>query len=225
MALGVAFLIALGGFGLGIYPFLAVNAPVSARVLVVEGWAADYAVKAAAREFNAGGYTMAYVTGGPMERGAPFSEYQTYAALGAAVLNYFGTPTHCIQAVAAPKVRRDRTYASALALKDWLAARGELPMALNVLTVGPHARRSRLLYEMAFGEDCQIGVIAVEPEDFDPDRWWAYSAGVRGILGETTAYLYARLLFRVSADRRVENETGEDLMQSSPDGSDFGARE
>jgi hypothetical protein len=34
----------------------------------------------------------------------------------------------------------------------------------------------------------------VDPE-FDPDHWWKTSAGVRGVIGEGLAYLYARLLF------------------------------
>ena len=58
----------------GIHPFLAVNAPVQAEVLVVEGWVADYALKAAVKEFKRGAYKTVYVTGGPIEHGAPLSE-------------------------------------------------------------------------------------------------------------------------------------------------------
>jgi len=173
-------------------------------------------VEAAVQEFNQGDYTMIYVTGGPMERGAPLSEYKNYAALGAAVVNYFGVPTHQIQAVPTPNVQRDRTYASALALRDWLKARGKFPHALNVVTTGAHARRTRLLYEKAFGDTCEIGVISVVDEGYDPDRWWAYSQGVRSVMSETAAYVYARLFFQVSADRRRENKTGENPVESSP---------
>ncbi|MCU0772154.1 MAG: YdcF family protein [Verrucomicrobia bacterium] len=212
----LVFLAGLLGFLLGIHPFLAVQAPVRADVLVVEGWAADYAIKAAAREFEQGGYATVYVTGGPMERGAPLSEYRTYAALGAAVLDYFGAPTNHTQAVPAPKVRRDRTYASALALRDWMEAQDESPTALNVLTIGPHARRSRLLYEKAFAGTCRIGVIPIEPQEYDPDRWWAYSAGVRTVMSETVAYFYARVFFRFSSDRRPENKSGAGSGEPTP---------
>jgi len=200
----------------GIHPFLAVNRPAEAEVLVVEGWSADYAIAVAVREFSRGNYSVVYVTGGPLDRGAPLAEYKTYAALGAAVAVHFGAPTNRIQAVPAPRVQRDRTYASALALHDWLEAQDALPAALNLVTIGPHARRSHLLYEKAFGDDCEIGVIAVEDEGYDPLRWWAYSTGVRAIMSETAAYLYARVFFRISADRRAENETGEDPVESSP---------
>ena len=31
--------------------------------------------------------------------------------------------------------------------------------------------------------------------EYDPKRWWCYSEGVREILGETIAYVYARFFF------------------------------
>lgn len=199
-----------------IHPFLAMNAPVSAEVLVVEGWVPDYALEAAVREFHERGYQRVYVTGIPLERGAPLSNYKTYAALGAAVLEHFGLPTNQVQAVPSPDVRRDRTYASALALWDWMNARDERPAALNLLTVGVHARRSHLLYEDVFGDKCKVGVIAVENRGYDARRWWVSSTGVRAVVGETLAYLYVRVLFQISAERRAEETSREDSVEPPP---------
>jgi hypothetical protein len=212
----VLVLVGIAGFVRFIHPFLALNAPVSAKVLVVEGWVPDSALEAAVREFHEHGYQRVYVTGIPIERGAPLSEYKTYAALGAAVLENFGVPTNRVQAVASPDVRRDRTYACALALRDWMNARDELPASLNLLTLGVHARRSRLLYEDVFGDKCRIGVIAAEDQSYDPQRWWTGSQGVRLVVGETVAYVYARVFFHLSAERRGEKKSGEDLVESSP---------
>jgi hypothetical protein len=209
-------LVSLAAFLRLIYPFLAVHDPASAEVLVVEGWAADSALQAAAREFAQGGYEQVYVTGGPIAWGAPLSEYKTYAALGAAVLEHFGVPADRLQAVPAPRVKRDRTYASALALNDWLASHQQSPKALNVVTIGPHARRSRLLYERAFPDGCRIGVIPVEPEEFEPRRWWAYSAGVRSVLGETVAYVYARCVFPFTAEGGNERKESEGPSELRP---------
>jgi DUF218 domain len=200
----------------GVLPFLAVNAPVTAQVLVVEGWVNDYALEAAVQEFHRGGYSKMYVTGGPLERGEPLSEYKTYAALGAAVAIHFGVPPTLVQAVPAPNVRRDRTYASALALRDWLELHGQMPDGLNLVTLGPHARRSRLLYEKAFGDACRIGVISIEDEGYDPHRWWAYSQGVRTVVSETVAYLYTRFFFRVSADQAPGGASARPLEGSGP---------
>jgi len=215
-AVALLFLICSALFVRFIHPFLAVTATVSSNVLVVEGWVPDYALKAAAQEFHDRGYQRVYVTGIPLERGAPLSQYKTYAVLGAAVLEYFGVPTNQVYAVSAADVRRDRTYASAVALRDWMEAREELPTSLNLLTLGLHARRSRLMYEDAFGEGCEVGVIAVETEGYDPQRWWASSKGVRGVVGETVAYVYARVLFQASEKGLDEKETGEDSVESSP---------
>lgn len=185
----------------GSYPFLALNAPVKADVLVVEGWSADYGLEAAMTEFKRGGYQKLFVTGVPLERGAPLSEYKTYAELGAASVAHMGMLTNLVQAVPAPKVQRDRTYASAIALRSWFEAHDGVPARINVVTIGAHSRRSRLLYAKAFGNSCEIGMIAVPDEGFPANRWWAYSQGVRTVVDEGVAYLYVRLFFDWAADR------------------------
>src|SRR5689334_7623093 len=70
--------------------FLSLNAPISAEGLVVEGWVPDYALVAAIAEFKRLPYGRVYVTGGPLEMGAPLSEYKTYAELSAATLIRLG---------------------------------------------------------------------------------------------------------------------------------------
>lgn len=177
------------------YPFLASNDPRPGGALVLEGWAADYAVEAAVAEFRQHHYDKLYVTGGPLELGAPLSEYKTYADLGAATLLKLGLSTNEVQAVPAGLVRRDRTYNSAVFLRKWLDQHGTLPAELTVLTVGPHARRSRLLFEKALGKGVKVGVIAIPEQDYDPNRWWRSSAGVRTMIAESMAYFYARFIF------------------------------
>jgi hypothetical protein len=148
------------------------------------------------REFRGGKHSGFYVTGIPLERGEPLSEYGTYAELGAAVAIQLGLKAEEVFAVPAPDVRQDRTYASAVALREWLRDRSVQPEAITVVSVGAHARRTRLLYGKAFGADTRIGIIAVPDRNYDARRWWASSAGVRDVIDETVAYLYARLLFR-----------------------------
>ena len=65
-----------------------------------------------------------------------------------------------------------------------------------MVSLGCHARRTWLLFERAFeGEDVEIGVISELNRDYDPERWWGSSAGVRAVVGESIAYFYARVLF------------------------------
>jgi uncharacterized SAM-binding protein YcdF (DUF218 family) len=179
----------------GIHPFLALQDPVPGGVLVVEGWGADYVLAAAAAEFNRGQYEAVYVTGVPLEHGAVLTEYKTYADVGAAVLLKSGLGSNVVQAVPCPRVRRDRTFSSALSLKQWLAEHGRTVHAVHLITAGAHARRSRLLFEKALGKEVAVGVTSVGSLDYDSRRWWRSSAGVREVVGEAIAYLYARFFF------------------------------
>jgi hypothetical protein len=177
----------------GAYSFLAVNDPVHNGVLVVEGWLPDYALQEAITQFRRDHYHKIFVTGGPLEDGAPLSEYRNFAELGAVTLVRFGAETNAVQAVPAPKVRVDRTYASAVALKDWLSQHGITEMNFNVISLGAHSRRTRLLFERALGKGCRVGITAVQDQDYDAKRWWGSSAGVRTVIDEMIAYWYARL--------------------------------
>jgi uncharacterized SAM-binding protein YcdF (DUF218 family) len=100
-----------------------------------------------------------------------------------------------IQAVPSSARYRDRTFSSAVALKRWLDKHKMDVTSFNLVTVGVHARRSRLLFQEAFGDKARVGVIAIEDREYDPQRWWQYSEGVKKVLSEGAAYLYARLLF------------------------------
>ncbi len=164
--------------------------------LVIEGWSQDYALKAAIEEFRAGGYTKLYVVGGPLEHGSVLVDYRNFADLGAASLLKMGLSTNEVQSVPAPLVAQDRTYTAAKSLAAWFREHGERPARLQLISVGPHARRSRLLFQKAFGKAVRVGIITIAPWDYDPQHWWRTSAGVRAVMDETVAYLYARLLFR-----------------------------
>jgi hypothetical protein len=56
-----------------------------------------------------------------------------------------------------------------------------------------HARRSWLTYKQALAPDIKVGVITVNSDDYNPDKWWFYSAGVRLIISETISYIYAKI--------------------------------
>jgi uncharacterized SAM-binding protein YcdF (DUF218 family) len=188
-------LIIFGGLATSIHPFLAVSQPGTGGVLVVEGWLPDRALQRAIHEFRDRGYQRIYVTGIPVELGGPLMEYRTYADISAAILLKLGMETNLVQAVPAPRVSQDRTYTSAVSLKRWFQQHEEPAYTLTVITEGTHARRSRLLFSKAFGREYVVGVISVPPETYDPKRWYAASAGVRGVISEALAYGYARFLF------------------------------
>jgi len=178
-----------------IQAFLAVNDPAPEGILVVEGWSPDYALETAKLEEQGNPYHLLYVVGGPLEQGAPLSQYPTYADLGAAILLRMGMSQDTVQAVPSGYVYKDRTYAEAVALSIWLRQHGLSPKEINLISLGAHARRSRLLFEKAFGKSTRVGIIAVEDRNYDPAHWWKTSEGVRSVISETIAYGYARFLF------------------------------
>jgi len=191
----------------GIYPFLATTHRVDADILVVEGWMDNYGLRAAVAEFRTGSYQRVFTTGGPVEgSGGYINDYHTNASVGADLLEKFGLPDESLQMVPSRVMDRDRTYGSAVALRNWFREHDMHIRSLNVLTEGAHARRSRLLFSEALGPGVSVGVIAVPNPDYDERRWWRYSEGVKEVGSETVAYIYARLLFW---PRRQGSQTSE----------------
>ena len=178
-----------------VHPFLAVDHPVHGEILIVEGWLPDYAMEEAMREFKAQRYNLLVTTGGPLMGGSHLSEYKTYAELGAATLKKLGFDEKLIVAVPAQSVIEDRTYASAVALKNWLLDSRSAVKSLNVYSFGPHARRTWLLFDKVLGDKIAVGVIAAEDRSYDPRKWWTSSNGARSVIDEMIAYCYARLFF------------------------------
>jgi len=195
--LAAAFGLLAAAFIVTIHPFLSLNEKVAAEILVVEGWISPGAIQGAAREFREGGYAHLYVTGGPVE--GPSAEYVSYAEQGFRRLERQGIDPQEMTAVVSKPVTKDRTYTSALALRNFFKTNSVRADSFNVLTTSAHARRSHLLFEKAFAGDRPIGIIACPPVEYQPERWWTSSSGVKEIISETAAYLYARLLFRPDA--------------------------
>jgi uncharacterized SAM-binding protein YcdF (DUF218 family) len=179
-----------------IQSFLAPTRRVETNILVVEGWIHPYAIGAAIQEFQTYRYEKIYTTGGPVSgSGHYINDYNTSASVGAELLMANGMPHEKVQMTPSHISGRDRTYSSALALRDWLREHKIEIQSFNILTEDVHARRTQLLFQEAFGKRVKIGIIAVPDPDYDAKHWWNYSEGVREILGESLAYLYAKFIF------------------------------
>ncbi|HZS16420.1 MAG TPA: ElyC/SanA/YdcF family protein [Candidatus Udaeobacter sp.] len=186
-----------------IYPFLAITHRVNASVLVVEGWIHEYAIRAASDEFQNNHYERIFTTGGPVEgNGGYINDYQTSASVGADLLKKYGLTDRSVQMVPSRVMDRDRTYGSAIALRNWFRDHNMTVSGIDVVTESLHARRTQLLYQKAFGRDTAVGVIGVPSPDYDPRHWWHYSDGVREVLSESIAYIYARFLFFPSSSQQ-----------------------
>ena len=179
-----------------VYPFLAITHRVNVNILVVEGWINEYAIRAAADEFRRGSYERVFTTGGPVKgTGGYINDFMTSASVGADLLRKAGVPDQSLQMVPSRVMDRDRTYGSAVALRNWFHDHNMAVSGIDVVTEDLHARRTRLLFQKAFGKDVQVGIIAVANVDYPANRWWHYSQGLKDVVSEFAAYLYARLLF------------------------------
>jgi hypothetical protein len=179
---------------MGLYPFLAVTDRVPSKVLVVDGWMPTQLLYRAAEEYVSGNYQTALVVRGVYpedyrDQERPWDDYVVD------ILVRHGIPRERLHPVLFPGYIKDRTYHSAIAIQEW-CEKSNVPLdSFNIVTVGSHARRSRLLFEMVFGQKARIGVIGMKDPSFDPGHWWRSSEGVREVLFEGVAYLYVLLLF------------------------------
>lgn len=188
------------GFVAGLYPFLSPSHPAEdSTVLVFEGWVADAPLEEALAWADAHAVKTIYITGGPIETGSWLAPWRTYPEMTAARLEAMGlADRYDIHPVPAPKTRKDRTFVSAVALRDALGTNA--PASMTLASEAPHLRRSALLFRRAFGDRTRIGTLALTPTDFDGTDWWHSSAGVRTVLSEAIAFPYAFLSRPDAAD-------------------------
>lgn len=182
----------------GLYPFLATTGPVDADYLVAEGWIPAYALDHARVLYEGGSYRKLLTCGAVAPNEWSTNSASNYADWAAAKLRRLGLAAGHVESVPAGEVHADRTYASAVAIREWLGTNVGPVRAINLVSLGPHARRSRLMFQKAFGDDVQIGIISVPDRQYQADRWWQSSEGVREVIGEMIAYVYARFVFSPS---------------------------
>jgi len=180
-----------------VHAFLAPTRVVQSDMMVVEGWLPYGDMEAVIRLARQRDDRILLTTGGPIGQGVCESNFGTYAELGAATLRKLGLE-RTLYAVPAPSVRKDRTHASALAVKAWLEKNMPEKHSFNLVSHGVHSRRSHLLFREAFGRDFNIGIIALPVSSYDASRWWTSSAGVRTVIGETIAWVYAAFFYSPS---------------------------
>ena len=178
-----------------IHPFLAPIKPVGGNILVVEGWFPDYVLKQVKDRFEKGPYKLLITVGKKYEVGHLLEQYKSAAEAAASRLHAQGVPLGKIIPVPISMYpRKDRTYHKALEVKKRLNKIGFSQVSIDVVSFGVHARRSWILFEQVFPL-MNVGVIAIKPKGYDTTRWWLYSEGVRNVISESIAYLYARFIF------------------------------
>ena len=69
---------------------------------------------------------------GPIEFGNPLLEHKTYAEYAKAMCLKLGVPAEALHAIPASPVERDRSFASALAFRQWLREHNAMDSKINI---------------------------------------------------------------------------------------------
>jgi len=194
----IILLITLPGFLFfrNLYGILAPVERENTKVLALEGFVSDYVLADAIREFRQGGYTMLVTTGTPIESGGLLSEYKSTARVAAESLKKMGFDSAKLVVVETDEIMHDRTYNSGLAFRYWLSSRKISIKAVNLMTMGVHGARSRLLFQSAMGDSIKVGIISLPNMFYGPNDWWHSSKGFREVMNEAFGYYYVKFFFR-----------------------------
>jgi len=167
------------GFIFCVHPFLALNSPVSADTLIVEGWVPDYVLARAAQEFKGGHYTRIFVSGIFSDASQSAQKTNIDGTDAVRQLVGLGISASVIEACPTASASFNRTSHMARSVRDRMRALGVIPGGVNVFTLGPHARQSVLAYQRMLGGLSPVGVISIPKYDYNPSRWWASGAGIK----------------------------------------------
>ncbi|MES2992391.1 MAG: hypothetical protein V4844_13310 [Pseudomonadota bacterium] len=178
------------------YDLLALRTPApAARTLIVEGWLSRADLQQARELRRSGRYDRVLTTGGPIDPDQDVGGWRHFAARAAAILREDADSAVPVIAVPAPQTLQERTYLSAVQVRAWATKAGVTLDAVDVYTLGVHARRSRQVYRLALGDAVEVGVIAVPPSLYDGPRWWTSSDGAKNTLGEIVSLAWTSCCF------------------------------
>jgi hypothetical protein len=173
--------------------FLSLTDRLPAEVLVVEGWIGDNGVRAAAAEFRSGGYQYVVATGAhPDQRKGWHWQNPDWSIAQAAAneLARAGIPREKIILAPTENTERARTFESAVSVFQTLESLTIKPASINIFTLGPHARRSRLVFAKVYSNRARIGVISWVPAARPAEAWWQSSDRAKEFLTESVGYLF-----------------------------------
>lgn len=170
-----------------------------ARTLIVEGWLDEDGLDDAIAVVARGRYERVVTSGSPIESWREGLAWPTYAERAADYLRRHGVSRIPVVPVPAPKSAQDRTFLSAVVVRDWLRQQGGAVDAVDLFSSGVHARRSWLVYRIAFGPEIEVGVFAARPRRYPLERWWATSDGAKSVLDEAIGLAWTKCCFRAPA--------------------------
>ncbi|MCP4745013.1 MAG: hypothetical protein GY874_02575 [Desulfobacteraceae bacterium] len=176
------------------HPFLAVNKPIDAKVLVIEGWIPQASLKYAIEVFKNQPYELILTNGGKLKDTNKNQSTKTYAGLCKDNLIRMGIDENLIIAIPTKNVSSKRTLSYAQSTIDWLRNNRQSTHAVNILTLDAHARKTYVLFKKVSKKQIGIGVISAPATGYNPFYWYFSVKGIGFVIKNFIGYLYALTL-------------------------------
>jgi len=187
--------------------YLAQQQPISKGILVVEGWVSEQTLLQAIQSYKTNPYQQIITTGG-LIKNRQQGKHKSYADSASAFLLKNGIKQTEITSLPTPDSAQNRTFLSAVIVRDWLIQQKNNTQFIDVFSEGVHARRTLTLYRMAFENKKNIGIITGKSEEYLLESWWQTSAGVKMVISEVVGLTWVVCCFYPGEYRSHEEHWG-----------------
>lgn len=179
-----------------IVPFLSVENTIDAKIMVVEGYVPDYAYPGIIDIFHEKGYKLIVTAGTSFDQGHYIAGVKTAAGLIRNSLINLGLDSSRVVAVPVPpEVFKDRTWHSALYSYHYIRKHYPEAKRVNIVSTGVHSRRSKVLFDMVYEPEIELGNIVVHQPSVPERGWYKSSRGFKTVVNETISYFYVKFFF------------------------------
>jgi hypothetical protein len=119
-----------------------------------------------------------------------FTDYANYSAF---TLKRLGFKDSMVILPASDK-KFSRTYSCALAFKHWYLNSPFKGEPVNILSLGPHTRRTWMIYKKVLGRDTDLGIILIDSQKYNRKNWYRSLVGARSIINEMVNYISTAII-------------------------------
>jgi len=187
--------------------YLAQQQPISKGILVVEGWVSEQTLLQAIHSYKTNPYQQIITTGG-LIKSRQQGKHKSYADSAAAFLLKNGINKSEVTSLPTPDSAQNRTFLSAVIVRDWLIRKKNKNQTIDVVSEGVHARRTLALYQMAFANKKDIGIMTGKAEQYLLESWWQTSAGVKSVISEVVGLAWSVCCFYPGEYQSYEERWG-----------------
>lgn len=177
-----------------VHNYLSLNNPIKSKILVIDGMFPGYVYDSLVKIINRDKYEIVVTTG--IETDYVFSPEDNFntAEISYKILKKKDLKNCRLEKAPAGAIVKNRTYNSALTLKNWLKQNDLEGNGFNIASFGAHSRRTHILYKKVF-KDIDIGMISIRDVSYNPVKWYKYARGMRMVLSETITCVFVKLFF------------------------------